>query len=119
MFGEVLESILNKVEGTLAAVVMGMDGIPVENRAVSSSDNIESLAAEYSSLLKGTAFTNQEVGLGAIEEMVVSSETRIIVIRMITAEYFVMVLLGKNGNIGRTRFELKKAKFVLEKELAI
>ena len=51
--------------------------------------------------------------------MVVSSETRIIVIRMITAEYFVMVLLGKNGNIGRTRFELKKAKFVLEKELAI
>lgn len=119
MFDEVLESILSKVEGTQAAVVMGMDGISIATLAPSDSVNIEALAAEYSSLLKGTTFTTQEIGLGAIEELVVSSERHIIVVRMITPEYFVLVLLDKNGNIGRTRFELRKAKFVLEKELAL
>ncbi|HVN80344.1 MAG TPA: hypothetical protein VMW38_15215 [Terriglobia bacterium] len=119
MFGEVLDSVLNKVEGALAAIVMGMDGIPIEDRVSGDTVNVEALAAEYSSLLKGTALTTQEVGLGLIQEMVVSSENRVIVIRMITPEYFILVLLDRNGNIGRTRFELKKAKFVLEKELVL
>ena len=119
MFGEVLDSVLNKVEGAIGAVVMGMDGISIENRVPGNELNIEALAAEYSSLLKGTALTTQEIGLGLIQEMVVSSESRVIVIRMITPEYFILVLLDRNGNIGRTRFELKKAKFVLEKELAL
>ena len=119
MFGEVLDSVLNKVEGTLAAVVMGMDGISIEDRIRGNEVNIEALAAEYSSLLKGTALTTQEIGLGPIQEMVVSAESRIIVIRMITPEYFILVLLDRDGNIGRTRFELKKAKFALEKELVL
>ena len=119
MFGEVLDSILNKVEGSLGAVVMGTDGISIENRVLDPETNIETLAAEYSSLLKGTAVTTQEIGLGSIEELVVSSENRIIVIRMVTSDYFVLALLDRTGNIGRTRFELKKAKFILEKELAI
>jgi predicted regulator of Ras-like GTPase activity (Roadblock/LC7/MglB family) len=118
MFGEVLDSILNKVEGTLGAVVMGLDGISIETRVHDSLVNIEALAAEYSSLLKGTATTTQEIGLGLIEELVVASQSRVIVIRMITPEYFLLALLDKNGNIGKTRFELRKAKFALEKELA-
>jgi hypothetical protein len=38
---------------------------------------------------------------------------------MITPEYFLLVLLKRDGNLGRARFELKRAKFALAKEFAI
>jgi hypothetical protein len=38
---------------------------------------------------------------------------------MITPEYFLLILLKRDGNLGRARFELKKARFALAKELAI
>jgi predicted regulator of Ras-like GTPase activity (Roadblock/LC7/MglB family) len=119
MFGELLESLLNKVEGTLGAIVMGMDGIPIEERHFDSGTNIEALAAEYTPLLRASSATTQEMTLGSLDELIVSAGTRVIAVRMITAEYFLLVLLNKDGNIGRARFELRKAKYALRKELVI
>ena len=119
MFAELLDSFLNKVEGALGAVVMGMDGISIEKRLSDNDTNIEALAAEYTTLLRASSATTQEMSLGCLEELIVSAGTRIIAIRMITPEYFLFVLLSKDGNIGRARFELRKAKYALKKELVI
>jgi predicted regulator of Ras-like GTPase activity (Roadblock/LC7/MglB family) len=119
MFGELLDSLLNKVEGTLGAIVMGMDGISIEKRHSDSGTNIEALAAEYTPLLKASSATTQEMTLGSLDELIVSAGTRIIAVRMITPEYFLLVLLSNDGNIGRARFELRKAKYALRKELVI
>ena len=119
MFSEFLESIVNKVEGTLGAALMGMDGISVEKYLPALSINIESLAAEYSAVLRASSSTTEDAGLGPLEELIVSSEQRIAAIRMITPEYFLLILLKRDGNLGRARFELKKARFALAKELAI
>jgi predicted regulator of Ras-like GTPase activity (Roadblock/LC7/MglB family) len=54
-----------------------------------------------------------------LEELIVSTDQRIAAIRMITPEYFVFMLLKRDGNLGRARFELKKAKFALAKEFAM
>ncbi len=119
MFAEVLESIFEKVEGTLGVIVMGMDGISIEKRSREDLLNLEALSAEYTSLLKSSAATTQDIGLGTLEEIIVSSDTQITVVRMITQEYFLLLMLETNGNIGRARFELKKAKYSLQKELVI
>jgi len=119
MFAELLESITGKVEGTLGAIVMGMDGISVEKCFPLGSDNIESLAAEYTPLLKASSNAFQDIGHGPLQELIVSTDSNIIAIRMITAEYFLLLLLNSDGNIGRARFELKKAKHALAKELTI
>jgi predicted regulator of Ras-like GTPase activity (Roadblock/LC7/MglB family) len=119
MFAEVLESIFEKVEGILGVIVLGMDGISIEKRSREEVPNLEALAAEYTSLLKGSSATTQDIGLGILEEMIVSSDTRVVLVRMVTPEYFLLAILDGNGNIGRARFELRKAKFSLEKELVI
>jgi len=119
MFGELLESITGKVEGTLGAVVMGMDGISVEKCFPGGSANIESLAAEYTPILRASSTASQDIGQGPLEELIVSTDSNIIAIRMITAEYFLLLLLNKDGNIGRARFELRKAKQALIKEFVI
>ena len=120
MFGELLESITGKVEGTIGALVMGMDGISVEKCSPGeSANNIESLAAEYTPLLRASSTASQDIGQGPLEELIVSTDSNIIAIRMITAEYFLLLLLNKDGNIGRARFELRKAKQALVKEFVI
>ena len=120
MFDELLESITGKVEGTLGAVVMGMDGISVEKcLPPRGSANIESLAAEYTPLLRASSTASEDVGHGPLQELIVSTDSNIIAIRMITAEYFLLLLLNRDGNIGRARFELKKAKHALAKEFVI
>lgn len=116
MFSELLDSIVNKVEGTLAAVIMGMDGIAIEKRILDENINVESLAAEYTTALRLSSSSAQEVGMGVLQEYILSTENRIIIIRMITPDYFVLLLLAREGNIGRARFELKKAKYLLSKE---
>ena len=116
MFSELLDSIVNKVEGTLAAVIMGMDGIAIEKRNLDDNINVEILAAEYTSAIRLSSSSAQEVGLGVLEEYILLTENRIITIRMITSDYFLLLLLAREGNIGRARFELKKAKYLLAKE---
>ena len=119
MFNEILESIASKVEGTLGAIVMGVDGISIEKRFLDSAANIEALAAEYTSLLKASSLAAQDSGQGSLEELIVSTASNIITICMINPDYFLLLLLEKEGNIGRARFELKKAKHALAREFAI
>jgi predicted regulator of Ras-like GTPase activity (Roadblock/LC7/MglB family) len=119
MFGDLLASITGKVEGTLGAIVMGMDGISVEKSFPDGSTNIESLAAEYTPLLRASSTASQDIGQGPLQELIVSTDTNIIAIRMITAEYFLLLLLKRDGNVGRARFELRKAKHALATELVI
>ena len=119
MFSEFLDGLIQKIEGTLGAAVMGMDGISIEKRLTDSSINIESLAAEYTSSLRTLSATTQDVGLGVLEEFVVSTDQRIVAIRMITPEYFLFALLRKDGNLGRARFELKRGRYLLAKEFEI
>jgi len=118
MFNEILESLASKVEGTLCAIVMGVDGISIE-KSLDSAANIEALAAEYTSLLKASSAAAQDSGQGSLEELIVSTGSNIITICMINPEYFLLLLLEKEGNIGRARFELKKAKHVLAREFVI
>ena len=119
MFSEFLDGLIQKIEGTLGAAVMGMDGISIEKRLTDSSINIESLAAEYTSSLRTLFATTQYAGLGALEELLVSTDQRIVAIRMITPEYFLLALLRKDANLGRARFELKRGRYLLAKEFAI
>jgi len=119
MFSEFLDGMIQNIEGTLGAAVMGMDGISIEKRLTDSSINIESLAAEYTASLKTLSSTTQDSGFGILEEFVVSTNQRIVAIRMITADYFLFALLRKDANVGRARYELKRGRYLLAKELEI
>jgi predicted regulator of Ras-like GTPase activity (Roadblock/LC7/MglB family) len=99
MFGELLESITGKVEGTLGAVVMGMDGISVEKCFPGGSANIESLAAEYTPLLRACR-RHLKILVRAFKRVDCLYRLKHHCNRMIT-RIFLMLLLNKDSNIGR------------------
>lgn len=121
MFGEILQDIVGKIEGCLGALIMGTDGIAVEKfwHPEATEANLDVAVAEYASLLRNAKRTNKEMGFGKIQEFTLTSESGIFILRFVGEDYFVALILNHEGNFGRGRYELRRAEFLLEKELVI
>ncbi|HEY6802646.1 MAG TPA: roadblock/LC7 domain-containing protein [Pyrinomonadaceae bacterium] len=121
MFKEMLESIIERTEGSLGALIMGTDGIAVEKvLADAGADaNLDIAAAEFTSIVRGAQRAGKDTGLGSVRELVVSLETAILIMRLLSKDYFVVLALNAEGNLGRGRFELRKAELKLAKEFAV
>jgi predicted regulator of Ras-like GTPase activity (Roadblock/LC7/MglB family) len=116
MFTETLNDIAQRLENIHCILLMGIDGLPIEKVIVSDTVNVEAITAEFTTILRITAHTANETNAGNLEEIIVISDQLILLTKSITPEYFILLVLPQDGNLGRARFELKKAKYILEKE---
>jgi predicted regulator of Ras-like GTPase activity (Roadblock/LC7/MglB family) len=121
MFKELLESIIERTEGSLGALIMGTDGIAVEKvLGVAGADaNLDVAAAEFTSLVRNAQRAGNDTGLGSLRELVISLESAVLVMRVLSRDYFVVLALNSQGILGRARFELRKAELKLAKEFAV
>lgn len=116
MFLETLREITNKLGDVECILLMGTDGLPIEKVIRNQSLNIELLTAEFTTILRNTTQTATEVEAGLLDEIVMMTDQMILLLKAITPEYFIMMILPQGANLGRARFEMKKAKYALEKE---
>jgi predicted regulator of Ras-like GTPase activity (Roadblock/LC7/MglB family) len=121
MFKELLETIIERTEGSLGVLIMGTDGIAVEKVLAEAGNdaNLDVAAAEFTSLVRGAQRAGSDTGLGNLRELVIAMEGAVVVMRMLTRDYFVVLAINPEGNLGRGRFELRKAELKLAKEFAI
>ena len=121
MFKQLLESILERTEGSLGALIMGTDGIAVEKvfGEAGQEANLDVAAAEFTSLVRNANRSGNETGLGNLRELVVSLENCVLAIRVLSKDYFVVLALSPEGNLGRGRYELRKAELILATEFTI
>ncbi|MFN2454542.1 MAG: hypothetical protein ABR577_10005 [Pyrinomonadaceae bacterium] len=121
MFKETLNSVLEHTEGATGAIIMGMDGISVEKvlLAEDASANLDVAAAEFTSLLRNAQRTGNDTGLGNLRELVITLEEATIVMRLFNRDYFIALALKPDGNLGRGRFELRKAELSLAREFVV
>lgn len=121
MFKEILEEVIERTEGSLGALIMGTDGIAVEKvlGEAGIEANLDVAAAEFTSTVRGAQRASTDTGLGGLKEMVVSLESAVFVMRLLSRDYFVVLAMGPVCNLGRGRFELRKAELRLAKEFAV
>lgn len=121
MFKELLETMLERTEGSLGALIMGTDGIAVEKvLAEAGKDaNLDIAAAEFTSLVRGAQRAGTDLGLGNLRELVVSLDDSTVLMRLLSRDYFVVMALNPEGNLGRARFELRKAELQLAREFTV
>ncbi|HKR00493.1 MAG TPA: roadblock/LC7 domain-containing protein [Pyrinomonadaceae bacterium] len=121
MFKEALEAIIERTEGSIGALIMGTDGIAVEKVLSQEADdaNLDVAAAEFTSLVRNAQRAGSDTGLGNLRELVVQLESAVVIMRLFTREYFVVLALKPDGNYGRGRFELRKAELQLAREFAV
>jgi predicted regulator of Ras-like GTPase activity (Roadblock/LC7/MglB family) len=111
MFAEALRKIVDHVDGGIAAVVMGLDGIPVDTY-VRQRDKLDvtTVAMEFSFILGQVRKAGDSLQVGGLEELTVKAQRLLLVCRMITPQYFVAVALAPEGNFGKARFLARMAQ---------
>ena len=118
MFAETLKKVVENVDGGLAAVIMGLDGIPVETY-VKQADRVDmnTVAMEFSFIIGQVKKAGDSLQVGSLEELVVRAQRLTLVCRMISPQYFVAVAVAPEGNFGKARFLARLATPTLVAQL--
>jgi len=115
-FSDIMRQVVNGTEGALGALVVGLDGIPVEEFSVSSEIDLQSMTVEYSSLLKEIERGSQTADMGSTKEVTVIADKAMIMLRRLNTEYFFVLVMKPEGNFGKGRFLLRMSVPKLLKE---
>jgi len=118
LFAETLRKVVDNVDGGIAAVIMGLDGIPVDSY-VRQSDRLDvnTVAMEFSFILTQIKKAGESLQVGGLEELVVKAQRLLLICRMISPQYFVAVAVAPEGNFGKARFLARLATPALVAQL--
>lgn len=121
MFREVLHNVLDRTEGCLGLLIMGIDGIAVESvwKDGAKRGNLDVALAEFTALMRNADRTKTDSHLGRLREMSLTGDHAIFILRSVTKNYFLAMILSPDGNFGRGRYELRCAELLLANELMI
>ena len=121
MFKEALQTIVEKTDGSLGALIMGADGLSVEKffTDAGAEANLDVAAAEFTSLVRSASRSGSDLDLGELRELVVALGSVTFLMRLFNKDYFVVLAMKPDGNLGRGRYELRKAELMLAKEFAV
>ena len=111
VFQKILQDIIQGVEGGLAGLVIARDGIALETYVRDDSAggvDIQALGVELVTLTGEIGRVTQALGSEGFEELSLVLPAHVAVMRMITPEYFLVVLLGRDGNFGKARYLMRR-----------
>jgi hypothetical protein len=110
-FRESLERIVLGTEGSVAGVVMALDGIAVDSYTREGSDvDIGIYGAEIAALLRGLRGAESlNLSSGRVEELDFFADRFHSVVRFLSDEYFIAVAVKPGGNVGKGRYLLRVA----------
>lgn len=119
MFSDILEGIVENVGGGVGAVLMGYDGIAIEQYFKPCEGvDLQLIAVEYANVLKEIKQTAEILNTGLMEEVSIKTERFHVVISTLTDEYFVALTLDRTGNYGKGRYLLMREAPRLKEALA-
>jgi predicted regulator of Ras-like GTPase activity (Roadblock/LC7/MglB family) len=120
-FRENIKKLVERLDGGVAAVLMGFDGISVDSFAKSGYDgalpDIQTLAMEFAHLIAQARRTLQSLDAGPLEEFTLRAESLTLVVRVLTQEYFLACAVLPNGSVGKARYLMRMTAPVLRSDL--
>lgn len=119
MFDVVLKKIVNQCPGAVGALIMGFDGIGIEEFVADDNDlDLTLVGIEYSNIVKEIRHTSEILKIGNLHEVSIKSEKFYVIIQSVTDEYFVALVIKRSGNFGKGRYLLLRESFELKQALS-
>lgn len=107
-FRELLQQVVQNVDGAVACSLMGVDGIEVDSHHLDQPGlDVRTLLVEYSSLFRIAHEAAAAHQAGPVTELSVLTERLLMVARFVSPEYFMVVALKPDGNFGKARFMMR------------
>ena len=116
MFLEQLSRISDRIDGALALSLVAKDGIAVESVSSDPDLDLEVLAAELVAQARSIIDNHRELEVGDVQHLSVTTERVTLMVSSVAPDYYLLLVLGPEGNYGRARFELRRARLLLEDE---
>jgi len=117
MFRAFLEKLVDGCEGAVGGVVMGFDGVAIDAISRKSDLDVKTISMEFSFVLTQVRKAAEILEVGALEEVSIHSAQLVFLVRVLSDEYFVALVLGDGGNVGKGRFLLRMGLPVLRAEV--
>ena len=109
MFKSILENIVNSCTGGVGAVLMGYDGIAIDQFVVDDVNlDLNLVAIEYSNVTKEIRKAAEVLETGDLQEVSIKTELFYVIIYALTDEYFVALTINRDGNYGQGRYLLMR-----------
>ena len=117
-FRDILKKVVLDVDGAIGAVLMGYDGISIDEYIQEDlAEEIQLLAVEYTSIIKEVRRAVEVLKTGKMEELLLSTDRSRIIIRIVNEDFFVLLALSEDGNFGKARYLLKRVVPLLRESL--
>jgi predicted regulator of Ras-like GTPase activity (Roadblock/LC7/MglB family) len=122
-FESILQKIMDGSKGAVGVALMGNDGIPIVHisgeDAESSplGDDLGTAGAEFARILGDIHKASDSVGGGLVNEVVISLSRFTLMFREVADDVVLVLALGPNGNIGKSRYLMRRYERELRDEL--
>ena len=109
MFRESLQKLVERVDGGVAGILMGFDGISVEayTRPTEPGTDIQTVGMELAHVIGQVRRAAELLEVGDLSEVTVRADKLVVVVRSLNDEYFLAFALRPNGNFGKARYVLR------------
>ncbi len=118
MFTTELESLCASVPGCQGAVVMSFDGISVAQHTCGDDLDMETILIELSGPLRQTMEALTTAVGDDLQEVVITSKKKCLLVRLLRDEYFVALFLPPESLVGKGRYALRLHSLPLIQELS-
>jgi predicted regulator of Ras-like GTPase activity (Roadblock/LC7/MglB family) len=118
MFKEALRDIVDRTEGGIAGLLMDANGITLESYAREDAPfDINAIGIEFGVLLGSIKKAADMLEAGTTNEVAITTDRMITIIRMLGPEYFLALTIRPEGNFGKGRYLMRTAAPKLLAEL--
>ncbi len=107
-FQEHLKEIVDRVEGSIQCVLMGIDGLAIGSFPEAAPEQAdEAIGIEYTGIFREIKTIHERSQFGEPKELIVRGPEKTALFYFISDEYFLLLTLSADGNLGKARFLLK------------
>lgn len=117
-FLEIVRELVAGLPGGIAATIMGMDGLPIQQYAASGEYDVETVGVEYGKVIDEIKHASTLLNLGEVDEVMINTMGADVLLKMVTPEYYIAFVINKSANIGKARYLIRKAALKAGKELS-
>jgi predicted regulator of Ras-like GTPase activity (Roadblock/LC7/MglB family) len=112
-----LRSLVKKVEGGLACILVSSDGEAIEFSSNMKDPDVKWVGARFGVVVRDILSAVKRLNQGIVRSMVVELEKGNLVVTPLREDFFLMLLVKPEGNLGQALFHCKIAASTLEREL--
>lgn len=104
----ILKDLVEQTDGGLGAMVMGYDGIPLDEYICEDAPlDLQVLSVEYATVLKEVKKAVDVLNSGMLEEISINTDVSRVIIRILDEDLFAIGIVSADGNFGKARYLLR------------